>query len=339
MGAADLEQKSKPSKQKIEKSDEKHRNRGKILFIMSLSVVSSKFALLPDDDEDLNKKQLKTKVLGSSKASTGNGNSNGANEEKPKKKKNKKKKQNSVSDDSKDLQALAFGQKRRSVSTSSTGAQNGQNETNDEQLAHWMSQDQMVTDEAFAQDLQAAILASKVQYDVDCQHKDDLEAKKIAKKGGAKMTLQEFNRLSIEKETKPSVIESDTFFEDVEEATKMALNREQIKESLQQRYQALPDQSLILQYKSILEEKDTQIANLLSNNEQLTGELDKIKKRYKQFRELLEQVECRQKAEIVSENMKLKKVQGEIFQEVHILRQENEQLKTKLATMEKEKRK
>ena len=84
-----------------------------------------------------------------------------------------------------------------------------------------------------------------------------------------------------------------------------------------------------------MEEKDTQIANLLSNNEQLTGELDKIKKRYKQFRELLEQVECRQKAEIVSENMKLKKVQGEIFQEVHILRQENEQLKTKLATMEK----
>ena len=232
--AADLEPKSK---QKIEKSDEKHRNRGKILFIMSLSVVSSKFALLPDDDEDLNKKQLKTKVLGSNKASKENGNSNGANEEKPKKKKNKKKKQNSVSDDSKDLQALAFGQKRRSVSTSSTGAQNGQNETNDEQLAHWMSQDQMVTDEAFAQDLQAAILASKVQYDVDCQHKDDLEAKKIAKKGGAKMTLQEFNRLSIEKESKPSVIESDTFFEDVEEATKMALNREQIKESLQQRYQ------------------------------------------------------------------------------------------------------
>ena len=84
--AADSEQKSK---QKIEKSDEKHRNRGKILFIMSLSVVSSKFALLPDDDEDLNKKQLKTKVLGSNKASTGNGNSNGVNEEKPKKKKNK----------------------------------------------------------------------------------------------------------------------------------------------------------------------------------------------------------------------------------------------------------
>lgn len=205
---------------------------------MSLSVVSSKFALLPDDDEDQNKKQLKTKVLGSNKPSAGN--SNDANEEKKtknQKKKNKKKKNaNSASDDSKDLQALAFGQKRRSVSTSSAGG--GLNDTNDEQLAHWVSQDQMVTDQAFAQDLQAAILASKVQYNVDCKHKDDLDAKKIAKKG-AKMTLQEFNRLSIEKESKPSndAIENDTFFEDVEVATKMALNREQIKESLQQRYQ------------------------------------------------------------------------------------------------------
>ena len=113
------------------------------------------------------------------------------------------------------------------------------------------------------------------------------------------------------------------------------VNREQIKESLQSRYQALPDQSLLLQYKSILDEKDTQIASLLANNESLTGELDKIKKRYKQFRELLEQVECREKAEVVSENIKLKKVQSEVFQEVHVLREENEKLKTKLASLEK----
>ena len=63
--------------------------------------------------------------------------------------------------------------------------------------------------------------------------------------------------------------------------------------------------------------------------------MDKIKKRYKQFRELLEQVECRQKAEIVSENMKLKKVQAEISKELDLLREENEKLKTKVATNER----
>ena len=90
-----------------------------------------------------------------------------------------------------------------------------------------MSHDQMVTDEAFAQDLQAAILASKVQYDVDAKQKEDFNAKKIAKKG-AKMTLQEFNQLSIGKETngrERTDSTNDTFFEDVEEATKIALNR------------------------------------------------------------------------------------------------------------------
>ena len=90
-------------------------------------------------------------------------------------------------------------------------------------------------DEEAGKDLDKASKANKTS--VASSNDDDLKAKKIAKKGGAKMTLQEFNRLSIEKESKPSVIESDTFFEDVEEATKMALNREQIKESLQQRYQ------------------------------------------------------------------------------------------------------
>ena len=57
------------------------------------------------------------------------------------------------------------------------------------------------------------------------------------------MTLQDFNNLSLNQDATsqpnsnvPIVMETETFFEDVEEATKKALNREQIKESLEQRY-------------------------------------------------------------------------------------------------------
>ena len=57
------------------------------------------------------------------------------------------------------------------------------------------------------------------------------------------MTLQDFNNLSLNQDATfqpnsnvPTVMETETFFEDVEEATKKALNREQIKESLEQRY-------------------------------------------------------------------------------------------------------
>ena len=58
------------------------------------------------------------------------------------------------------------------------------------------------------------------------------------------MTLQAFNNLSLNNGAATSeptsnsiaVTETENFFEDVEEATKRALNREQVKESLQQRY-------------------------------------------------------------------------------------------------------
>ena len=163
----------------------------------------------------------------------------------------------------------------------------------------------------------------------------------------AAMSLQNFNKLSIDNGifVQPPVVPDNLavsvpenengFFEDVEEATKKALNREQIKDSLEQRYNHMPDQALLKQYRSILESKDTEIAKLTDEKQTLTVEVEKVKKRYKVFRELLDQVECREKAEVVSENIKLKKVQGEISQELDFLREENEKLKTKLATYER----
>lgn len=80
----------------------------------------------------------------------------------------------------------------------------------------------------------------------------------------------------------------------------------------------------------MLESKDDLITALTDENLSLSSELEKVKKRYRQFRELLDQVECREKAEVISENIKLKRVQEELFKEVGSLRQENEKLKTKL---------
>ena len=97
----------------------------------------------------------------------------------------------------------------------------------------------------------------------------------------------------------------------------------------------MPDQALLKQYRSILESKDTEIVKLNNTNQMLTDEVEKVKKRYKVFRELLDQVECREKAEVVGENMKLKKVQAEITKELDLLREENEKLKTKVASNER----
>ena len=98
----------------------------------------------------------------------------------------------------------------------------------------------------------------------------------------------------------------------------------------------LPDQALVKQYKSILHAKDEEIAQLMEQTQNLIMERDKFKKRNKQYRDLLSQVESRDKAEVISENMKLKRVQGEIALELATLREENEKIKTKLADKDKD---
>lgn len=90
------------------------------------------------------------------------------------------------------------------------------------------------------------------------------------------------------------------------------------------------------QYKSILHAKDEEIAQLMEQTQNLIMERDKFKKRNKQYRDLLSQVESRDKAEVISENMKLKHVQGEIALELATLREENEKIKTKLADKDKD---
>ena len=98
-------------------------------------------------------------------------------------------------------------------------------------------------DEAFAKDLQAAIMASKIDMMRDGtkpkdESKSSLDLKK-SKKPMA-MSLQAFNNMNLNGEVPgdhsndPNV--KDSFFEDVDKASKLALNREQIRESLQQRY-------------------------------------------------------------------------------------------------------
>ena len=105
-----------------------------------------------------------------------------------------------------------------------------------------------MNDETFAKDLQAAILASKIENIQQQQaiHQKLLEDTKKQSKKPIPMSLQDFNKMDLngggggENSQQPPEQECDnlkeTFFEDVEEASKIAFNREQTRESLQQRY-------------------------------------------------------------------------------------------------------
>ena len=79
-----------------------------------MTVVSSKFAVLPDDVDDLNKRALRNKLASSGKVEEKDKKTSTNTGAKAKKNKNKnKKKENKSVNDSKDLQALAFGGKKK----------------------------------------------------------------------------------------------------------------------------------------------------------------------------------------------------------------------------------
>ena len=113
---------------------------------MAMPVVASRFSMLPDDDEDLNKKKLLRQAQNKSQTKN-EGHSVKSKEEnvgetkkKPNKKKNKKKNNND-----KELQALAFGKKVRTTSEGQECTTKSSDTNNDEQFAHWVSHDQMVS--------------------------------------------------------------------------------------------------------------------------------------------------------------------------------------------------
>lgn len=83
------------------------------------------------------------------------------------------------------------------------------------------------------------------------------------------------------------------------------------------------------QYKIDLEKKDLEISNLKCSNELLTSEIEKIKKRYKTMRSILDQSELKEKVELVAEAQKLRTVKDEMSQNIITLTRELEQYKTK----------
>ena len=197
---------------------------------MAPTFQASKFALLPDDDEDLNKKALRALKNGKTDTKVDN-----AKTKSKAKKKNKKKNSEATPPPDPSNGDSNKNEKKAQPETSSIN----------EQFSTWLSHDKQVNDEAFAQDLQNAILASKIEHVAESKKSQNGPPgmSKQTKKS-ATMTLQDFNNLSLNQDAnsqpnsnlQTAVTETETFFEDVEEATKKALNREQIKESLEQRY-------------------------------------------------------------------------------------------------------
>ncbi|PSN51397.1 hypothetical protein C0J52_04461 [Blattella germanica] len=271
------------------------------------TAVASRFAVLSiDDDDDFPKKNQKKKV---ENKKTGTGSSTQKTDSNQKKK-NKKSESGKVTQPSSNNKTKGKsgkgegrdGQKKKNVSQ--------------EQWDQWKKKDSEFVDGTYEQDLQQAILMSKLEYEekkdfYDQIKKDAEEEKKNANKKNKKsnkaqtMSLEQFNNLH--SESTCDVVEvaepltnnnkvneqDEAFFERIKDDTKKALDREQTLELRKAREPFIQEAITIAQFEDTLEKRNKEIKSLKEEVVKLKEELHNVKTRNKKLCNILAQGESK----------------------------------------------
>ncbi len=324
-----------------------------LLFDMALETVNSRFAILPDDDEESGWKSIRNRK----KSETNENESSKSNdfsapsESKRKNRNRKKNKGKGTGGVDNELKELAFGGsnssgKKGSGPGNKSNSKSGVDEPlTREQYETWKQKDQAFVESSYEQDLQAALQLSKLELEKEKGRNrkgSESDIAKDRKKGSKTITLDEFNKLSTQEignlgKKEPSVEKSsiksestEDFFDSVQKSTQSALRREKETSALFSRSAHLPESALLEQMRAAIVDKDLEIDTLNKEVSALSSELAKTKKKYKQFREFLEKCETKETAQVVAENMKLKKLNEELTHTIESLQATNEKLNTKL---------
>ncbi|KAG8224900.1 hypothetical protein J437_LFUL004641 [Ladona fulva] len=227
-----------------------------------------------------------------------------------------------------------------------------------DQWEQWKQKDNEFVDESYEQDLQQAILLSKLDYEekkpiYDKNKKEDEEKKgqkKKEKKKTQPMSLEQFNSLDPDQieniaggstiqevEEASAVVEPDqTFFDRIEEDTKKVLDREQRLVACRDIEPLAQEAVTISHYKDLLKDRDKEILSLKEEVETLKEELLSSKKRYKKFCNLLASAEMCDKAKVLADVERLQKVRDELSAEVSSLHAQLEQERSKVRALTSE---
>ncbi|XP_075979289.1 G kinase-anchoring protein 1-like isoform X2 [Anticarsia gemmatalis] len=224
-----------------------------------------------------------------------------------------------------------------------------QNNTSDEQWEIWKQKDEELIDGNFENELQQAILLSKLDLeekkDVYKLTKKEADSDKKAQEQNTRannkkqkkknvMSLDQFNdMLALGDDWKMNHIDEkhpaelvkapevkDTeFFERVKNETKNELLRDKINDRVKNR-QAPSDEIVTrVQFTEALERKDKEIATLKQEVTSLKEELFTVKSRNKKLCNILGQGEMKDKAEVLVEVERLRAVQSELTAELAAL--------------------
>ncbi|XP_065158782.1 LOW QUALITY PROTEIN: G kinase-anchoring protein 1-like [Atheta coriaria] len=216
------------------------------------------------------------------------------------------------------------------------------------QWEEWKQKDEKLVNGNFEQDLENALMMSKIHYE---ENKDSIlksrstKGKKPEKKKNSKKTvsLDEFLAgepakdtpdnipLSVVKESKGD------FFEKNVEDVKEALNREKFNDKVRERQNVMDEIISSAQYQEKLEIERNKNEALSKELEQSRAEITAVKERNKTLYTLLSTGEMKGKAEIINELEKLTVIKDELTQEVSRLHGLLEQERSKVAALSNEK--
>ncbi|XP_066254251.1 G kinase-anchoring protein 1-like isoform X2 [Euwallacea similis] len=195
-------------------------------------------------------------------------------------------------------------------------------EGQEKEWEEWQKKDAKFVNEAFEEQMQNAILQSKLEFERQKKNlliKTDVESTQGKKKKGRTMGLDEFletkPELDHREETKAKIEEKD-FFQEVFETTKKAITKDNVEQSRKKRQEAFKEVVSLAQCQEKLEAERAKNAALEKELEEARKEISVVKKRNQTLCSMLSQGEMKDKAEVLVELERLTGVKEELTEEV-----------------------
>jgi len=287
--------------------------------------------------------------------------------------KKKQKKKNKDEDLAAQLKNLAFGPPGPRLKPQNTGGRKKTEKAQKEQWDEWIKKDSEFVSDSYEQDLQEAILQSKIAFEEKEKVSDDVheangeqnksknkKTNKKKEKQTTTMSLEEFNKLDgggdnttvrekSERGTKNDISHSrnhtnsssaednERFFDKIAEDTNKMIQNEQHKEAVKKRTKAIGGEgAIVMQYQEEIETRDKQIDELSAEVTKLKENLLAVKIRNKKLCNILAQAEIREKVDVVLQVESLTAFKEELTEQVTALHTALEQERSKVHQLQTE---
>ncbi|KAG1674529.1 G kinase-anchoring protein 1 [Nymphon striatum] len=212
------------------------------------------------------------------------------------------------------------------------------------QWEEWKNVDKKQVSEFYEDDLQQALLLSKI--DSEKNDKEDIgnssnNSKKKKKDVKQTLSLDQFNEMSAHQIDQFSSNDSpredhlvaandSQFFKNIEKDAEKILSQELRKDSIKDRSTFLADCAVSLQVQKELDKKDARIAALEIKVKELKEKYTSLRTQHKHLICILAQAETKEKAQILAQNQQLQQIKDELSEEVATLHVALEQEKSKV---------